>query len=303
MPNPVDNNKKQISQLLDPSFMRRLDGLDVLSRKILQGKLHGERRSKRRGQSVEFEDHRPYVPGDDIRFIDWNIYARLEQIFLKLFLEEQDLTVNIAVDVSGSMQWGTPDKSHFARQLAAALGYISLVNNNRLTLSCYSHKIIRQSRNMRGRIKVAEMADNLLSTENNGHTDFDHVCKLLSETRSGKGIMILISDFLYKEGYQSGLRRLIGRNYDLYIIQTLSPQELSPSITGDLKLVDIEDDDTAEITVSRALIEYYKKNVRAYCAELNDFCSARGARYMLINTESSIEKVVLNYLRKNRLLK
>src|SRR5512146_645682 len=117
----------KLTNLLDPKFMARLDSLDVLSRKILQGKLQGERRSKRRGQSVEFADHRPYVVGDDLRFVDWNIYGRLEQLFLKLFLEEQDLTVHILADTSASMSVGDPSKDLFAKRLTAALGYVSLV--------------------------------------------------------------------------------------------------------------------------------------------------------------------------------
>ena len=128
-------NRKKLTDLLDPVFMSRLDTLDVLSRKILQSKLQGERRSKRRGQSVEFADHRPYVAGDDLRFVDWNVYGRLEQLFLKLFLEEQDLTVHIVADASASMSVGEPSKELFIKKLTAALGYVSLVNNNRVTIS------------------------------------------------------------------------------------------------------------------------------------------------------------------------
>src|SRR5512143_1431399 len=118
---------RKLSELLDPKFMARLDALDVISRRILLGKLQGERRSKRRGQSVEFADHRPYVVGDDLRFVDWNVYGRLNQLFLKLYLEEQDLTVHILADASASMSIGEPSKDLFARRLTAALGYISLV--------------------------------------------------------------------------------------------------------------------------------------------------------------------------------
>src|SRR5512146_1221738 len=129
---------RKLSDLLDPKFMARLDSLDVLSRKVLQGKLQGERRSKRRGQSVEFADHRPYVPGDDLRFVDWNIYGRLEQLFLKLFLEEQDITVHIVADMSSSMSFPDQSKALFIKKLTAALGYVSLVNNNRVTISFFA---------------------------------------------------------------------------------------------------------------------------------------------------------------------
>ncbi len=289
--------------MLDPDFMSRLDSLDVLSRKILQGKLQGERRSKRRGQSVEFADHRPYVAGDDLRFVDWNIYGRLEQLFLKLFIEEQDLTVHVVVDGSASMTVGEPSKELFIKKLAAALGYVSLVNNNRVSISVFADGVVGQLANMRGRNYLHQMADFLLTAQCDGVSQFETACQQIASGRTGCGVMIVLSDFLFKEGYDSGLRRLIGRQYDLYVIQVLSAQELSPDFVGDLKLIDIEDADVAEITASAALVKYYKRNVTAYCNELKDFCSRRGAVYALANSGDSVESLVLNYLRRIRLLR
>ncbi len=296
-------NARRLTDLLDPTFMNRLDSLDVLSRKILQGKLHGERRSKRRGQSVEFADYRPYVAGDDLRFVDWNIYGRLEQLFLKLFLEEQDLTVHIVADGSASMSLGEPSKELFIKKLTAALGYVSLVNNNRVTISFFADGLKGQLANMRGRNYLHKMAEYLLTTECEGLSDFDNSCRQLAAGRIGSGVMIVLSDFLFKDGYDSGLRRLIGNRYDLYAIQVLSAQELSPDLSGELKLVDIEDADVAEITVSAALAKYYKRNVTAYCNELRSFCTRRGAVYVLANSADSVESLVLNYLRRIRLLR
>jgi len=294
---------RKLTELLDPKFMARLDSLDVLSRKILQGKLHGERRSKRRGQSVEFADHRPYVVGDDLRFVDWNIYGRLDQLFLKLFLEEQDLTVHLLVDVSASMSMGEPTKALFAKRLAAALGYVSLVNNNRLTLSLFGDGLRIQLPNMRGRSHLPQIAEMLLTAECYGFSDFERACRDTATTRIGSGITIVISDFLFKQGFDSALRRLIGAQYDLYVIQALAPQEIEPELGGDLKLLDIEDGDVAEITVSAVLLQYYKRNLAAYCSELNDFCTRRGAVYVRANSADSVESLVLNYLRRVRLLR
>jgi uncharacterized protein (DUF58 family) len=295
--------RKKLTDLLDPVFMSRLDTLDVLSRKILQGKLQGERRSKRRGQSVEFADHRPYVAGDDLRFVDWNVYGRLEQLFLKLYLEEQDLTVHIVADASASMSFGEPSKELFIKKLTAALGYVSLVNNNRVTISFIADGVTVQLANMRGRNYLDNMAECLLTTDCDGLSNFDDACRQLAAGRIGSGVMVVLSDFLFKEGYDSGLRRLIGRQYDLYAIQVLCPQELSPDLSGELKLIDIEDADAAEITVSAALSKYYKRNLTAYCNELKDFCTRRGAVYVLANSADSVESLVLNYLRRIRLLR
>jgi len=294
---------RRLTELLDPDFMARLDALDVISRKILRGKLQGERRSKRRGQSVEFADHRPYVVGDDLRFVDWNVYGRLEQLFLKLFLEEQDLTVHILADVSASMGLGEPSKERFIKKLGAALAYVSLVNNNRVTLSLFDDGLRNQLANMRGRNFLHRMAEFLLGTDCDGISDFESACRQLALGRIGTGVMIVLSDFFFKQGYDTGLRRLIGREYDLYVIQVLSPQEVSPELTGDLKLLDIEDADAAEITVSGALMKYYKRNLTAYCNELKDFCTRRGAVYVLANSADSVESLVLNYLRRIRLLR
>ncbi len=301
-PNRQTSSRGRLKELLDAKFMTALDTLDVLSRKILQGKLQGERRSKRRGQSVEFADHRPYVVGDDLRFIDWNIYARLDQLFLKLFLAEQDLTLHVAVDVSGSMSLGEPSKDRFARRFAAALTYVGLVNNNRVTLSAFAGGMQMQLANMRGRNYLPRMAEFLLSTDAEGESDFNRSSRHIASSQTASGVMIVVSDFLLKEGFEEGLRRLIGRRNELYVIQLLSPQELAPDFSGDLKLVDVEDGDTSEITLSGALLDYYKRTLDAYCNDLKGFCTRRGAAYTLVSSGDSPERLVLTHLRNNGLL-
>src|ERR687890_692821 len=147
------------SLLLDPAFMARLDQLDIMSRKLLAGKMKGERRSKRRGQSVEFADYRNYSIGDDLRFIDWNIYARLDKLFLKLFLEEEDLALYVLLDVSKSCDYGSPNKALYLKRVAAALGYIGLVNYNRVTIAAMGDGVVADTGALRGRRKVAQMID------------------------------------------------------------------------------------------------------------------------------------------------
>ena len=300
-----EKQKKQtkITDLLSADFMARLDSLDIASKRVLRGALHGERRSKRRGQSVEFADHRPYVSGDDLRFIDWNIYGRLDQLFLKLFLEEQDLTVHVVVDVSASQAFGEPSKEMYIKKLAAALCYISMVNNNRVNLTAFADGIVGQFKNMRGRGYLRQMTEFLLSTPCEGASDFEAAATQLATGRMGSGIVIVLSDFFFKEGFELGLKRLATKNYDLYAMQVLSPQEIEPDMTGDLKLVDLEDEDTAEVTISGALMKYYKKNLTAYCNDIKDFCTRRGGTYVLANTSSPVERLVLNYLRRIRLVR
>lgn len=290
-------------ELLGKDFLVRLDSLDVLSRKLFQGKMQGERHSKRRGQSVEFADHRPYSAGDDLRFIDWNIFARLEQLFLKLLVEEQDLTIHVLMDCSASIDTGEPSKLLAMKKLAAALCYISLVNNNRVTLSLFADGLTWQMANLRGRAQMHQLAEGLLKCPAEGSTDFEKACRQLKATRSGWGVVIVLSDFLFKAGYQEGLKRLLSRRYDLYAIQVLSPQELEPSMAGDLQLVDMEDGDVAEVTISFELLKRYKHNLACWCAELRQFCTRRGATYVMAHSAQPTERLVVDYFQRIGLLR
>ena len=301
-PTPSGTRQARLTDLLDPGLLARLDALDVMSRKILQGTLKGERRSKRRGQSVEFADHRQYVPGDDLRFLDWNIYGRLDQLFLKLYLEEQDLSLHLLLDASGSTATGDPPKDLALKRLAAALAYVGLVNNNRVSLCTFADGLTGRLANMRGRHYLAHVADFLLGARAGGRTRFEEACRQWVAGRIGSGVTVVLSDFFFKEGLEGGLRRLVSDRYELFVIQMLSPQERRPDLQGDLRLVDVEDDDAAEVSVSRALLEFYGRNLAAYCTALKDFCTRRGATYVLADSAQPVERLVLEQLRRHRLL-
>ncbi len=292
------------STLLDPGFMARLDQLDVMSRKMLAGKLKGERRSKRRGQSVEFADYRNYVVGDDLRFIDWNVYARLERLFLKLFLEEEDLSLYIVVDVSKSCDYGDPNKALYLKKVAAALGYIGLVNYNRVHVSAIADGVVGETGALRGRRRVAQMIDFVGKLEPTGASNLAEACRRFALSHRQKGICVVLSDFFDKGGYENGLRYVAGGKYDLFCVQVLSPQEIEPEQTlqGDLKLRDLEDDDMAEVSITQPLIKQYKANLNAYCLALKDYVTKRGGTYLFTSTAVPFDTLVLNYLRERGLL-
>jgi uncharacterized protein (DUF58 family) len=291
------------SDLLDADFMSRLERLDVVTRKIFIGRMKGERRSKRKGQSVEFADYRNYVMGDDLRFLDWNIYGRLEKLFIKLFFEEEDLHVNILVDASGSMQYGNPDKHLYARRVAAAIAYIGLVNYNRVSVTAFSDRFGPELVGVRGRRMIHQVLGHLSGIEASGTGNMTAACRQFAIRHPQRGIVLFISDFMDKAGFEDGLRYLIGRKYDLYAIQVLSPEEIDPPLNGDLQLVDMEDEDLADITVSRALINRYKQNLNAYCRNLQDFCTHRGVTYLFTSTNVPFDQFVLTYLRQRGLLR
>jgi len=290
-------------QLLDPEFMARLERLDIVSRKIFAGRMKGERKSKRKGESVEFADYRNYVVGDDLRFLDWNIFARLDRLFLKLFLAEEDLHVSILIDKSKSMDWGRPNKALYARRVAAALTYIGLVNYDRMSLYAFADGLESELAGIRGRRLMHRVIGYLRELDFDGTGDFAEACRQFVVRHPQKGLVIVLSDFLDKGGFEAGLRYLLARDLDLYVIQVLSPEEIDPPLAGDLRLVDVEDADTAEVTVSRALLSRYKQNLQAYCQTLRHYCTRRGINYLFTATEVPFDQLVLNYLRSRGLLK
>lgn len=320
----------RIDELLSPQLIARLSALDLTSKKILAGKLKGERRSKRRGQSIEFADHRQYVVGDDLRHIDWNIYGRLDRLFLKLFLEEEDLALHIVLDASASSDAGSPSKYVFMQQLALALAYVGLVNLHRVTISVIagaqvstspdpddahastpsapgaapnSPAAVQHLRDLRGRRRLHDLARFLLGIVPAGGgvasgSSFTDAATRIALTRRGKGVMLVLSDFFIKEGYDTGLRLLLGRGYDVYAVQVLSPQEIEPDLGGDLRLRDAEDGDVAEVTISAPLLKKYKQNLTAYVNRLRDFCARRDIVHLMLPSSTPVDTAVLDYLRR-----
>src|SRR6266403_1108588 len=296
-------DQTQSTPLLDPQFLARLEQLELVSRKIFHGVMKGERRSKRKGQSVEFADYRNYVVGDDLRFLDWNLFARLDRLFIRLFMEEEDLHLYILIDNSLSMDFGSPTKLHFAKQVAAALGFIGLVNMDRVVIEAFNERLIQSMPAARGRRSAWRMLDFLQKIEPAGPSDLKRALKTFSLKSSGKGIVVLLSDFMDKGGYEEALRYLVARQLDIYVIQILSHEEIEPEIVGDLQLVDVEDEDVAEITVSAPLLKRYKQNLAAFRSSLSEFCLRRGVSYLFTSNQVPFERLVLTYLRQRGLVK
>jgi uncharacterized protein (DUF58 family) len=293
----------QAAPLLEPKFLHRLEQLELVSRKIFLGRLKGERRSKRKGQSVEFADYRNYVVGDDLRFLDWNLFARLDRLFIRLFMEEEDLHVYLLIDNSLSMDFGTPTKLHYAKQVTAALGFIGLVNMDRVVIEAFNDSLVQSMPPARGRRSLWRVLDFLQKLEPAGPSDLKHALRTFSLKCSGKGIVILLSDLMDKGGYEDALRYLVARQLDIYVIQVLSQEEIEPEVVGDLKLVDIEDDDVAEITVSAPLLKRYKQNLAAFRGALHEFCTRRGITYLFTSNQVPFDRLVLSYLRQRGLVK
>ena len=295
------DSKKQ--PLLTPELLTQLERMELVSRKIFRGRMKGEKRSKRKGQSVEFSDYRNYVAGDDLRFIDWNLYARLDKLFLKLFLEEEDLHFYSLIDVSQSMMFGDPTKLFYAKQLAAALGYIGLCRSDRVKIEPIGSKQAISAPTLRGRTSLHRMLDYLDSVEADATASLEQGIKSFALRNKGKGILVLITDLMEKSGYETALKYLISQNMDVYVIHVLSPAEIDPDITGDLKLVDSEDGDIAEVSMSQRLIDRYKSTLAQFIGGAQNFCSQRNIMYMMTSTDRPVDRLVSRYLRQRGLVR
>ena len=296
----------KLEDLLQPSLVAALDRLDLMSRKMLQGRMQGERRSRRRGQGMDFADFRPYAAGDDLRFVDWNIYGRLDRLFLKMFLEEEDLGLVVAIDGSASMDTGDPNKFDVARRIAMALTYVGLVNQHRVTLALLKDGRADRLSGMRGRRRAADAATWLIGQKAAGTTGFDGACRSLASARLGRGVVIVISDYLLREGYESGLRALAARGWDVFALQILSPEEMDPRKNNqnlDVRLVDLENKSEVEITLTGAVVREHQRRLETFNAALRETCMKLGVRQMTISSAVDYQKFLVETLRKEGLLK
>lgn len=290
------------NELLPASLLAKLERMELVSRKVFRGRMKGERRSRRKGQSVEFADFRNYSPGDDLRFVDWNLYARLDKLFLKLFLEEEDLHVYCLVDASPSMDFGQPTKFFVAQQLAAALSFVGLCRGDRIKLEFLAQKNIC-SPVLRGRSQLNRLTDFVASVQPEHASPLASGVKQFCMANSGRGMVVLISDLMDKNGYESALRLLVGRQMDIFVLHLLSPAELDPELVGDLRLVDCEDLDETEVSVSPFLIRRYKQTLATFVGQAKQFCAQRGIAYMMVRSDQGADELVGHYLRERGLVR
>jgi uncharacterized protein (DUF58 family) len=304
-------------ELLGDELLARLDRLDLSSRKVLRGRLPGERRSKRRGSSVEFDDFRPYAPGDDLRRIDWNAYARLDELLIKLFRADEDLSVRLVVDCSASMDAGSPTKRVTAVRLAMALAYAGVVNNNRVSISAFGRAGIERHAPVRGRRNIEPLGRFLLGlltppAPGAGEpSDFSSALRALAADRlAGRGVLIALSDLFVDEGLEAGLNAVASPlGYDPCVLQILAPEEQDPALArdaglvGDLRLEDAEGRGARDVTISPALLRRYQARFAAHQERVRAACGARGILHVVVPTGEDPSRLVLDTLRRRGLLR
>lgn len=321
--------------LLTPELLRRLEQFQLLAARRAKSSLRGERRSRARGHSVEFADYRSYVPGDDFRHLDWNLYARLDRLFLKLFEEERELPVRIFLDASESMNFGeTPahpraGKFDFARQLAAAIGYVALCGFDRVSVIPFPNAATRAARHsplsggdparddsghdrldsqqaaaehalrsVRGKRSAMQFFQNLEALQAGGPANLNEALRRGALEARHPGLAVVLSDFLDPAGYETGLGALIGRGFQVNCIQILAPQELAPTSFGDLRLVDAETGAIQEVTFGRFRMKAYQQTVQNFIQRLREYCTGRGIRFFLAPSNTDLSELLLKQLRE-----
>ncbi len=288
--------------VFDEAFLRQLERLLLVMRSPVRGGLKGGRRSVKRGQSVEFADFRDYTPGDDLRQLDWNVYARLERLFVKLFIEEEDITISVLVDASASMTAGSPSKLLFAKRAAAALGYIGLASEDRVVVSSLVGRTAVRRRGIRGSGRVFRLLADLSAIEApDGQTDLVAACRHAAAQLTGRGLVLLISDLL-DPGADRVIRELAAARSELIVLHVLSPDELDPPLEGDLRLVDVESGDGVDVTVDLPTIDRYKERLAGWQEALAEVARKRGATYVPLSTTVPLADLVFAELRRRRVL-
>ncbi len=283
--------------LLAPEFLRKLDNLSLRSRRVFRGTLRGERRSPALGRGVEFADYRNYQPGDDYRYIDWNIYSRLDRLFVKLFSEEEDINVHVLVDVSRSMAWGSPSKLDYAVRLAAAIGYIGLVNLDRVGAVLFAERPQRVLPPHRGRGQIFHLFEFLASAQGGGTSDLQVTMKDYVHLTKRRGLLILVSDLLFPRGYEEGLKLARFHRFDLFVLHVLSDDELAPAVRGEVRLLDAESRTAVEVSVDGPTLDAYARARDAYFAAIEAFCLRHQIDYLRTTTSIPYDDLLLRYLR------
>lgn len=288
--------------MFDAEFLRRLEYLDVVARKILQGRIRAERLSAKRGTSVEFEDYRNYAPGDDLRYLDWNVYGRLGEFFLKLYKEEENLHMTVLLDCSQSMAFGKPDKFLYARQIAAAIAYIGMSNLDDANVRPFTRELAAPAERLRGKGKVKVLFPYLTELAHGGETDLRRAFRRYVALERRRGVVVIVSDLYDRDGVVPALRYLKSRRHELFVIHVMDKDEVDPPLRGDLRLVDSETRSFKDITVTDALRARYKQAFETHARNVETHCRGAEVGYVRALTQVPFDELVLKILKRGGLV-
>jgi uncharacterized protein (DUF58 family) len=283
--------------LLSPEFFAQLERLALISRRVFRGRVKGERKSPRKGMSVEFSDYRPYGAGDDLRYVDWNIYGRLDRLYLKLFVDEEDLCLHVLLDASASMGFGEPTKLEYGAKLGLALGFVGLVNLERVGISVVRERMAEGWSPARGRNHVLPLMEFLGKLRPGGTTSLNDGLAQYALRAREAGLAVVVSDLMDPAGYERGLKALLERRFDVHVVHLLAPDEMNPSFGGDLRLVDAETGELRDLTLDGEAMRAYRQRLHGFLEHAEQFCRAKEISYHRVVTDMPVEEFVLRQLK------
>ena len=278
-------------------FLAQLERLALASRRAFRGRVKGERRSPRKGHSVEFCDYRAYGSGDDLRYVDWNVYGRHDRLHVKLFVDEEDLRLHLLVDASLSMGFGTPSKLQFASRVALALGFVGLVNLERVGVAVLRERLSEGWPPVRGRNQFSALMDFFGRVRPGGPTSLNGALGAYAMRARESGLAVIISDFMDPVGFEQGVRAMLERRFEVHVIHVLDPEEVNPTLGGDLRLHDSETGEVREITIDGDAMRAYRQRLAEFLEKAEGFCRSQEIGYRRVTTDVSVEEFVLGQLR------
>ncbi len=284
--------------LFDSEFLKRLEYLSLVSRRVFRGQLLAQRRTKQLGGGIEFADHREYAPGDDLRYLDWNIYARFGDVLLKRFQEEEDLHVYFLLDASRSMGHGSAEKFDFARQVTAALAYIALADMDRVSITSYADDVQDAMPLTRGKDRILAILSFLESLGTSGKaTRLNEVAQHLVQRTQRTGLVVILSDFYDQEGFQEGVDFLRYRRFEPHLIQVHTTEEANPTWLGDIELEEVETGERRKLTITERKLRQYKQLYQEFLQSLDVYCRTYSISCTRTTTDIPFDELVLRMMR------
>jgi len=284
--------------LFDDEFQRKIEYLAIVSRRVFAGKMRAERRTRKSGSGIEFADHRDYVPGDDFRYLDWNVYQRFGRLLLRLFEEEEDLSIYLILDSSSSMGFGRNKKIVYAKRLVAALAYIGLANLDRVALVTTTDRVLSRMPSTRGKQRIFRVFQFLRETRADGTTDLGQAMKVFVSQHKRRGLAVLVTDLYDPEGFENGINTLRYNKFEPFVLHLIDPTDAKPPLRGDVRIYACETGEEREVTVTNRVLEKYREAYEEYLQQIQSFCTKKQVSYVPADINVPFEEMVLRVLRR-----
>lgn len=290
-------------ELFDDEFQRKLEMLALVSRKVFAGRMRAERRTKKKGSGVEFADHRNYAEGDDFRYVDWNVYQRFGKLLVRLYEEEEDLSIYLIVDCSSSMAFGDGRKFDHARRLCAALAYVGLANLDRVTIVGVSDGELVRMPATRGKGRIFKVINFLRDLDAGGTTELAETLRMFVAQHKRRGLAVLISDLYDPAGFEGGINMLRFNKFEPFVLHIVDKREARPELKGDVRIYDCETGDERELTVTAAMLDKIGQAWESYAGNIERFCASRQVPYFAASVDVPFEELILQVFRRGGFLR